>query len=57
MSGRSSSTLGDERASNPYLDPALTSDEFIEEILGTLPLFPPYYRRMKELNALVEMAA
>ncbi len=51
MSGRPSSTLGYERAANPYLDPALSEDRFVEKLLGSVPPFPPYYRRMKELNA------
>lgn len=51
MSGRPFSTLGAERLSNPYLDPALTEDAFVEKLLAASPPFPPYYLRMKELNA------
>lgn len=51
MSGRPRSTLGFERIANPYLDPGLSRDEFVEKILGSAPPFPPYYRRMKKLNA------
>lgn len=51
MSGRSVSTLGYERATNPYLNPALSRQEFIDTILGTVPPFPDYYRRMKRLNS------
>ncbi|MGH7543749.1 MAG: MBL fold metallo-hydrolase [Gemmatimonadota bacterium] len=51
MSARPFSTLGYERAANPYLDPALDEGAFVEKILGSSPPFPPYYRRMKELNA------
>lgn len=51
MSGRPVSTLGYERAANPYLDPALGEEAFVGKILGLAPPFPPYYRRMKELNA------
>ncbi|MGH7571846.1 MAG: MBL fold metallo-hydrolase [Gemmatimonadota bacterium] len=51
MSGRPLSTLGYERAANPYLDPALDEESFIEKILSASPPFPPYYLRMKELNA------
>jgi hydroxyacylglutathione hydrolase len=51
MSGRPMSTLGFERLANPYLDPDLTEQAFVEKILGSAPPFPPYYRRMKELNA------
>ncbi len=51
MSGRPISTLGYERATNPYLEPGLQKGEFIEKILGSAPPFPGYYRRMKKLNA------
>jgi hydroxyacylglutathione hydrolase len=51
MSGRSISTLGYERATNPYLDPALSRPAFVEKILGSVPPFPDYYRRMKRLNS------
>lgn len=51
MGGRAMSTLGFERIANPYLDKTLTKDAFIEQILGTVPPFPPYYKRMKRLNA------
>ncbi|MBL8143132.1 MAG: MBL fold metallo-hydrolase [Acidobacteria bacterium] len=50
MSGRPGSTLGFERAANPYLRP-LTEAAFVELIVGTVPPFPDYYRRMKVLNA------
>jgi len=51
MSGRPMSTLGFERIANAYLDPGLEEEAFVEKILGSVPPFPPYYRRMKELNA------
>lgn len=51
MGGRPSSTLGAERLANPYLDPHLTRERFVERILGSTPPFPDYYRRMKRLNA------
>ena len=51
MSGRPRSILGFERIANPYLDPGLSRDAFVEKILGSAPPFPPYYRRMKRLNA------
>jgi hydroxyacylglutathione hydrolase len=44
-------TLGFERLANPYLRKGLTRDAFIDEILGHVPPFPPYYKRMKVLNA------
>ncbi len=51
MSARPFSTLGFERIANPYLDPGLTEDAFVEKLLGASPPFPPYYRRMKTLNS------
>jgi hydroxyacylglutathione hydrolase len=51
MCGRSLSTLGFERASNPYLDPRLGKEAFLARLLGSAPPFPEYYRRMKALNA------
>ena len=51
MSARPLSTLGFERVANPYLDPGLDEEAFVEKILGSAPPFPPYYRRMKTLNA------
>lgn len=51
MSGQPSSTLGAERLANPYLDPHLTRERFVERILASAPPFPDYYRRMKRLNA------
>lgn len=51
MSGRAVSTLGFERIANPYLDPSLTEETFVAKILGSVPPFPDYYRRMKALNA------
>ncbi len=52
MSGRPTSTLGFERIANPYLNPDLGEQEFVDMILGTVPPFPPYYRRMKVLNSI-----
>src|ERR1044072_8524244 len=51
MSSRPFSTLGAERLSNPYLDPALSEQAFVERLLAAAPPFPPYYLRMKELNS------
>jgi hydroxyacylglutathione hydrolase len=51
MSARPLSTLGYERAANPYLDPRLSEDEFVDRILGSAPPLPPYYLRMKRLNS------
>ena len=44
-------TLGQERRSNPYLDPALSREAFVQRVLESAPPFPPYYRRMKRVNA------
>lgn len=51
MSGRAVSTLGFERIANPYLRAGLSRDEFVSAILGNVPPFPDYYRRMKVLNS------
>jgi len=51
LSGRPTSTLGFERATNPYLDPELDEQAFVDRILGNVPPFPPYYLRMKQLNS------
>jgi hydroxyacylglutathione hydrolase len=51
MSARPMSTLGFERLANPYLRRGLSREAFVERILGRVPPFPPYYRRMKQLNA------
>jgi hydroxyacylglutathione hydrolase len=51
MSARPMSTLGFERVANPYLRKGLTKAQFVAEILGHVPPFPPYYKRMKVLNS------
>jgi hydroxyacylglutathione hydrolase len=51
MSGRASSTLGFERIANPYLNAPLSREAFVSRLLDSVPPFPPYYRRMKQLNA------
>lgn len=51
MSSRPFSTLGFERIANPFLDPQLSESAFVARILGNPPPLPPYYLRMKELNA------
>ena len=50
MSARPFSTLGFERAANPYLAPS-GEQAFVDRLLAGAPPFPDYYRRMKELNA------
>lgn len=51
MSVRPMSTLGLERELNPYLDEALSQEEFVDKVLSELPPFPDYYRRMKAVNS------
>ncbi|MGH9314855.1 MAG: MBL fold metallo-hydrolase [Vicinamibacterales bacterium] len=51
MSERPMSTLGFERIANPYFNRRLSRDEFVHKILTSVPPFPPYYARMKALNA------
>jgi len=51
MSTVPETTLGRERAENPYLDPSLDRDTFVARLLASLPPYPDYYRRMKERNA------
>ncbi|MGZ5281236.1 MAG: MBL fold metallo-hydrolase [Bacteroidia bacterium] len=50
MSDALHTTLGLERETNPYMQP-MSEQEFVDKILGTLPHFPEYYLRMKELNS------
>jgi hydroxyacylglutathione hydrolase len=49
MSDRQQSTLGYERYVNPFFQ--LQSEDFVQQILATVPPFPDYYRRMKRLNS------
>ena len=51
MSARPMSTLGFERVANPFLRAGLSREAFVERLLGDLPPFPSYYRRMKVVNA------
>ena len=51
MSGRPQSTLGFERMANPYLDPSLSEEDFVQKIIAASPPFPAYYRRMKRVNS------
>ncbi|GAC1516038.1 MAG: MBL fold metallo-hydrolase [Terriglobales bacterium] len=50
MSERQQSTLGYERAANPFLNEPNES-RFVEKILDSVPPFPDYYRRMKQVNS------
>ena len=50
MSERPQSTLGYERHTNPFFA-VPQRDSFVSRILGSVPPFPEYYRRMKRLNA------
>jgi hydroxyacylglutathione hydrolase len=49
MSDRPESTLGEERATNPYF--GYGEQEFVQKILEASPEMPSYYPRMKELNS------
>ena len=51
MAQAPSTTLGQEREKNPYLAEALSREEFVRRLREDAPPFPPYYRRMKRLNA------
>jgi len=44
-------TLGQERQRNPYLADGLSREAFVHRVLDSAPPFPPYYRRMKRINA------
>src|SRR5262249_26450469 len=50
MGEQQQTTLGYERLCNQYLQP-LSREQFIGQILSTVPPFPDYYRRMKRLNS------
>jgi hydroxyacylglutathione hydrolase len=43
------STIGREKATNPLLR-APDEDSFVKELLGSLGSYPPYFRRLGELN-------
>ncbi len=47
--GERSSTLGEQRATNPALSD-MTEDEFVEWFPSTFPRVPEYYWRMRSLN-------
>lgn len=47
---RPHSTLGYERFCNIFMA-GLSKEEFVETILRTVPPFPGYYRRMKQINS------
>jgi hydroxyacylglutathione hydrolase len=49
MSGHAETTLGEERATNHFFRYA--EEEFVAQILVSVPPMPDYYPRMKELNA------
>jgi hydroxyacylglutathione hydrolase len=50
LSQRKQSTLAYERATNLFLQKQ-SEQTFVDTLLMTVPEFPDYYRRMKELNA------
>ncbi|MEO5936495.1 MAG: MBL fold metallo-hydrolase [Terriglobales bacterium] len=50
MSDRPQSTLGYERLANAFFHEKDEKD-FVRKILGSVPPFPDYYRRMKKVNS------
>jgi hydroxyacylglutathione hydrolase len=50
MSERPQSTLGYERACNPFFREQ-GREKFVDTILKSVPPFPDYYRRMKKVNS------
>jgi len=50
MGERPQTTLGYERVSNMFFAQR-TQNEFVDLILGTVPPFPEYYKRMKRVNS------
>jgi hydroxyacylglutathione hydrolase len=50
MAERPESTLGYERHCNVFMARE-DKDTFVNKILGSVPQFPPYYKRMKSLNS------
>ncbi|MDQ3073097.1 MAG: rhodanese-like domain-containing protein, partial [Bacteroidota bacterium] len=51
MGKAASTTLGDERKSNIYLDGSLNEQEFTDKLLAASPEMPDYYLRMKKINS------
>jgi hydroxyacylglutathione hydrolase len=49
MSQLTASTLGYERATNPFF--RYSESEFVDRILASVPPMPSYYPRLKQLNA------
>ena len=47
--GGTTSTVGQERATNPYFQ-AASEEDFLELALGKSPSFPAYYKRMAAIN-------
>ena len=48
-SGATTTTIGQERATNPFFQ-ARTEEEFLELALSDLPPIPRYYKRMSSIN-------
>ena len=48
-SAGTTTTIGQERLSNPYFS-AATESEFLELVTANLPSFPTYYKRMANIN-------
>ncbi len=50
IGSRSASSLGYERRFNRSLEPA-TEQRWVQRLLDGMPIAPPYFRRMKQVNA------
>jgi Zn-dependent hydrolases, including glyoxylases len=50
MAERPETTIGYERHCNVFMT-TVKKDQFIHDVLSTVPQFPPYYRRMKKMNS------
>lgn len=51
IGNRPFSTLGQERQSNPFFNPSLAQQEFIDLVLSKSPYLPSYFFRMKAFNS------
>ncbi|MBF5059404.1 MBL fold metallo-hydrolase [Candidatus Neptunochlamydia vexilliferae] len=54
MLSQPSSTLGQERLTNPFLKPKLTEKEFIDLLFARTPCRPDYFSQVKAYNCLEE---
>lgn len=54
IGNRPFSTLGQQRQSNPFLNPNLTEKEFVDLVLSKSPHLPHYFFRLKGFNSCSE---